>query len=120
MHRRRDALVAAAPFISFVRDLAVAHGIVGTIGSLTVYPGAPNVIPGLVELIVEIRGLDPVVLDQVEAALAERAREAGARFATIVSKPPVRSDARVLGALAAACKSLRVASIRMFSSAGHA
>lgn len=69
MHRRQDALVAAAPFVTAVRDLAVAYGIVATIGTLTVHPGAPNVIPGRVELIVETRGLDAAVLDQAEAAL---------------------------------------------------
>jgi N-carbamoyl-L-amino-acid hydrolase len=119
MHRRQDALVAAAPFITFVRDLAIAHEIVGTIGTLTVSPGAPNVIPGRVELIVEIRGIDAGVLDRVEAALAEQTRSAGAHFSTVVSKAPVRADARVVGALAAACAALGVAAIPMVSSAGH-
>jgi N-carbamoyl-L-amino-acid hydrolase len=119
MHRRQDALVAAAPFITFVRDLAVAHAIVGTIGALTVQPGAPNVIPGRVELIVETRGLDPAVLDQVESALGERARHAGARIAAVVSKPPVRADPGVVGALVAACDALGLAALRMPSGAGH-
>jgi len=119
MQRRQDALVAAAPFITFVRDLAIAHGIVGTIGTLTVSPGAPNVIPGRVELIVEIRGIDAAVLDRVEAALAEQARGAGAHFATVVSKAPVRADARVVGALSTACEALGIAAIPMVSSAGH-
>jgi N-carbamoyl-L-amino-acid hydrolase len=119
MHRRQDALVAAAPFITAVRALAVAHDVVGTIGTLTVHPGAPNVIPGRVELIVETRGLDPGVLDQVETALAERARSAGARFATVVNKPPVQADVQVVGALAAACEALGVAYIHMPSGAGH-
>jgi N-carbamoyl-L-amino-acid hydrolase len=119
MHRRQDALVAAAPFITFVRDQAAEHAIVGTIGTLTVSPGAPNVIPGRVELIAEIRGLDSVVLDAVETALGERARGAGASFASIVRKPPVQSDAQVLAALMAACETLGQSYIRMPSGAGH-
>ncbi len=119
MHRRQDALVAAAPFITFVRNLAVEHTIVGTIGMLTVSPGAPNVIPGRVELIAEIRGLDPAILDAVEIALAERARGAGASFATVISKPPVHTDARVVAALMAACEALGLNCMRMPSGAGH-
>jgi N-carbamoyl-L-amino-acid hydrolase len=119
MHRRQDALVAAAPFVTFVHDLAVEHGIVATIGTLTVHPGAPNVIPGRVDLIVETRGLDAAVLDQVAAALAERARAAGATFATVVSKPPVPADPSVVGALIAACGTLGLASLAMPSGAGH-
>jgi N-carbamoyl-L-amino-acid hydrolase len=119
MHRRRDALVAAAPFITFVRDLAVAHEIVGTIGTLTVHPGAPNVIPGLVNLIVETRGLNPVVLDRVESALAEQVRGMGARIATVVSKPPVQADPAVVDALVTACETLSLNYMRMPSGAGH-
>jgi N-carbamoyl-L-amino-acid hydrolase len=119
MHRRQDALVAAAPFITFVRDLAVGHDVVGTIGTLTVQPGAPNVIPGRVELIVEIRGLDSAVLDQVETALREQARQAGARFAAVVGKPPVQADPSVIGALIEACRSLGLAALQMPSGAGH-
>jgi N-carbamoyl-L-amino-acid hydrolase len=119
MHRRQDALVAAAPLITFVRDLAVAHHIVGTIGTLTVQPGAPNVIPGRVELIVETRGLDSAVLDQVERRLEEQAREMGAQVSTVVSKPPVQSDSTVVGALATACEALGLGALRMPSGAGH-
>ncbi len=119
MHRRQDALVAAAPLITFVRDLAVAHGIVGTIGTLTVHPGAPNVIPGLVDLIVETRGLDTPVLDRVEVALAEQVHSIGARIATVVSKPPVQADPAVVGALARACEALGLGYMRMPSGAGH-
>ena len=119
MHRRQDALVAAAPFITFVRDLAIAHQIVGTIGTLTVHPGAPNVIPDRVEMIVETRGLDAAVLDQAEAALAEQARALGAQIANVVSKPPVQCDQGVVGALGAACESLNLTSLHMPSGAGH-
>jgi beta-ureidopropionase / N-carbamoyl-L-amino-acid hydrolase len=119
MHRRRDALVAAAPFITFVRDLAIAHGIVGTIGTLTVHPGAPNVIPNLVDLIVETRGLGSAVLDRVESALAAQVRGMGARIATVVSKIPVQADPTMVGALATACETLSLSYTRMPSGAGH-
>lgn len=119
MQSRRDALVAAAPFILAVRDVAVAHGIVGTIGTLRVQPGAPNVIPGLVEIGFEIRGLDEAVLDQAEADLARQAGAAGAEFKHVSSKPPVESDPRLLAALTMACDELELPYRRMPSGAGH-
>lgn len=119
MDRRQDALVAAAPFITLVREVAVAHGIVGTIGKLTVLPGAPNVIPGKVEVHLEIRGLTDGVLDQAEAQLQAAAHTAHADFAAVSNKPPVQSDPRLLSAIAAACAELGLPALPMPSGAGH-
>ncbi len=119
MHRRQDALVAAAPFITDVREVAVRHGIVGTVGRLTVQPGAPNVIPGLVDLDLEIRGLDNAVLDQAETELQQLAETGGATFAYGLRKEPVLADDRLMSAIAAGCEQLELSSIRMPSGAGH-
>ncbi len=119
MAGRRDALVMAAPFILAVRDIAINRGIVGTIGSLHLQPGAPNVIPGQVELSVEIRGLHETELEQVEAELAGQAQKAGARFDLVSRKPPVKSDPRLLAALVAACDELELPYRPMPSGAGH-
>ena len=119
MDRRQDALVAAAPFITLVREVAVAHGIVGTIGKLTVLPGAPNVIPGKVEVHLEIRGLVDDVLDQAEAQLRAAAHAAHAAFAAVSNKPPVQSDPRLLTAIANACADLALPALTMPSGAGH-
>lgn len=119
MVRRQDALVAAAPFIPLVREVAIAHGIVGTIGKVTVLPGAPNVIPGKVELHLEIRGLDEAVLDQAEATLRQAAERASATFAPLSNKPPVQADPRLLAAIAQACDELALPYLPMPSGAGH-
>lgn len=119
MEHRQDALVMAAPFIPFVRDVAIKKNMVGTIGSLRVYPNAPNVIPGKVELIVEIRSLYEEDLDSASAELRQFAEQAGATFTEISSKPPVMSDARVLDALAEASQELGLPSMKMPSGAGH-
>ncbi len=119
MHRRRDALVRAAPFVETVRDLALAHGILGTVGVLKVDPGAPNVIPRRVELTVETRALDEEVLDRVEAELEGRAREAGADFAPVSSEPSAASNPRLMEVLKAACGELGSPYLRMPSGAGH-
>ena len=119
MARRHDALVAAAPFITLVRDVAVAYGIVGTIGKLTVLPGAPNVIPGKVEVHLEIRGLADTVLDQAEARLRAAAHAASAAFVLLSNKAPVQADSRLLAAISAACEALALPALPMPSGAGH-
>jgi N-carbamoyl-L-amino-acid hydrolase len=114
MDRRRDALVAAAPFVLQVRDAAVEHGIVGTVGSLTVHPGASNVIPGKVEMTAEIRGLDDGVLDAVEAELSRVAD-----LKPVSRKEPVACSRPLLEALESACNRLELTHRRMPSGAGH-
>lgn len=118
MDDRRDALVQAAPFIAAVRATAIEHGIVGTVGTLRVVPGASNVIPGLVEVGLEIRGLDETVLDAAAAKLAQQVG-AAATFYKVSRKAPVLSHPRLLDALAAASADLGLAAQRLPSGAGH-
>lgn len=70
MDVRRDALWGAADLVSAVRSLVRDTGgrAVGTVGRLVVSPGATNVVPGRVELVVELRSSD----DRLLAALRER------------------------------------------------
>lgn len=65
MHRRQDALVAASSLVAFVYDNALAsHGnYVATVGKLNVLPNAENVIPGEVQLTIEMRSADNTVLE---------------------------------------------------------
>ncbi len=119
MADRRDALVMAAPFILAVRDIAVARGIFGTIGTLRLQPGAPNVIPGRVELSVEIRGLDEAEMDNAEGEVERQAQEGGAEFERVSKKHPVKSDPRLVDALISACDELGLPYQRMPSGAGH-
>lgn len=119
MARRRDALVMAAPFITTVRDVAVAHGIVGTVGRVEVQPGAPNVIPGRVLLDVELRGMDVAVLAAAEAALEADATARGGRFVRGHSMLPVPADPNLMAAIARACMTLNLPSLTLPSGAGH-
>lgn len=59
MDRRHDALVVAAMFVIAVEQEARHRpGIVATVGQLEVHPGASNVIPGRVELSLDVRHAD--------------------------------------------------------------
>jgi N-carbamoyl-L-amino-acid hydrolase len=119
MDGRRDALVMAAPFVLAVRDVAAAAGIVGTVGVLRVQPGAPNVIPGRVELEAEFRGLDEAVLDRVEADLTAAAERLGGELKRTSAKAPTRSHPALVAAVEAACDALGLARLGMPSGAGH-
>ncbi|MFN0154738.1 MAG: Zn-dependent hydrolase [Gaiella sp.] len=57
MDGRSDALCAAAAFVLDVRRAAVeiGQGVVATVGALEVHPGAANVIPERVDLVVDAR-----------------------------------------------------------------
>lgn len=119
MHERDDALVAAAPLIGRVREVAVELGIIATVGDFKVRPGAPNVIPERVDAVVEIRGLDGAVLDRAAALIHEETVRLGGQFDPIVDKPPVQTDPSIQRAIAAACEKLGLAHLTMSSGAGH-
>jgi N-carbamoyl-L-amino-acid hydrolase len=56
---RKDALLAASRYVAAVDRLVRAEGqAVGTVGRLSVTPGARNVIPGRVEASLELRSLE--------------------------------------------------------------
>ena len=119
METRQDALVKAAPLVGLLRALALEHGIVGTVGSFEIFPGAPNVIPGRVKLIAEIRSLESATLDSVEQILREHVQNEGALFDPLICKPPVQADAQLIEAVRTACEQRGVAYHCMPSGAGH-
>ena len=61
MEERHDALVSAAMIVLAVQEIGLSHsgqGTVATVGVLKVHPGAINVIPGVVEMMVDLRGVN--------------------------------------------------------------
>ncbi|HUS69948.1 MAG TPA: Zn-dependent hydrolase [Anaerolineae bacterium] len=119
MAERHDALVLAAQFVLAVRDVALAHNIVGTVGTLHLQPGFPSVIPGRVELSVETRGLDEASLEQAEKELSRSAVQMGGTLSVLSAKPPARSDPLLVDILSSTCEELGVPYRRLPSGAGH-
>ncbi len=71
MDMRRDALVGAAALVAEVDRLARATpGLLGTVGTLDVAPGAVNAVPREVRLMVELRAPDDAAREAAGAALA--------------------------------------------------
>ncbi len=80
MRLRRDALCAAAEFITLVEQVAREHaGLVATVGQIAVQPGASNVIPGQVTLSLDVRHLDDGLREQTIGQLHAQALSIGER-----------------------------------------
>lgn len=81
MHHRKDALAAAAEWMTLVETLTREEGgnLVATVGTLRCTPGAVNVIPGEVALTLDIRGPNDPPLDALLTILLTRAQEIAAR-----------------------------------------
>jgi len=127
MPGRRNALIAAARLIEAVDSIVKREPgrQVGTVGQLAVFPNAPNVIPGRVEMTVELRDLSEAKVIALGAAVQARAREIALETSTEMH---FRLSERVLPALAtpaiqahieAAAKALGLAFIHLPSGAGH-
>lgn len=127
MALRRDALPAAAELVLAAERIARAGpaDLVATVGRLAVAPGAPNVIPGAVELTLDVRALDPAARDAAAAAIVAEARAIGAARGLGVAVEPVQDlpaspcDPRLVEVLAAAMRAEGCPDFRLPSGAGH-
>jgi N-carbamoyl-L-amino-acid hydrolase len=127
MAERQDALIAASQLVLAVREevTRVDGQQVGTVGRLDVSPNAANVIPGKVELSIELRDLSEAKLTAVAEAIAARARAiAAATRTTIEIAPtghygPALATPAVQSAIERAATRLGLTHQRLPSGAGH-
>jgi ureidoglycolate amidohydrolase len=128
MGLRRDALAGAAEVMTVLERLARASAsgtTVGTVGVLRLRPGAINVVPGEVELDVDVRDSDLDARERVvEGLLAETGRIAGRRGLTVAVEPivkdtPVPCAPEVIAAAEEACRELSLSFRPMVSGAYH-
>jgi hydantoinase/carbamoylase family amidase len=89
MPARQDALAAASEMVlALERHCTVHPGLVGTVGRLSVLPGAVNVIPQDVEFTVDLRsGVDATRRAALEALRAEFAAIAARRRVELAFEP---------------------------------
>ncbi|CAJ0992487.1 allantoate amidohydrolase [Pantoea sp. Nvir] len=71
MTHRKDALIAAAEWMFFIETATRQHDpqMVATVGTLSCVPGAVNVIPGLVNLSLDVRGPKDMPLELLLSSL---------------------------------------------------
>ena len=86
MALRHDALAAAAEVVLAAERAACATpDAVATVGALRVTPNQENVVPGVVDLAVEMRSLDWPTVERLWASVEAAARSAGAARDVTVS-----------------------------------
>ena len=128
MRLRRDALAGAAEAMLALERIASASPsgtTVGTVGVLRARPGAINVVPGEVELDVDVRDSDLPARTQVVDAVLAAARAIAARrgleleLTPIVEDTPVACEPSVVEAAEAAVRELGLPYRRMTSGAYH-
>jgi allantoate deiminase len=126
MRLRRDALAAAAEWITTVEATALAEdGLVATVGKMDVKPNAGNVIPGQVDVSLDLRHMSSEMrvrwsqqLTSVAGRIAQR-RGVELEWTEKMNEPAVEMDAVLTNRLARAVEAAGFPSKRMASGAGH-
>lgn len=126
MTLRQDAMAGAAEIILAVeRTAGEVPGVVGTVGIVRVEPGVMNVVPGRVDLGVDIRSSESTSKQQVVQRVREQAeavaadRQLSLEIEMVSDEEPVPLDQRVVSLLEQRCVAHGYPSLRLPSGAGH-
>ena len=128
MNMRRDALLAASHLIISVNRVVTTlpGNQVGTVGKIIAEPGAPNVIPGLVALTLELRDLSEEKIQRLYQEIRQEAsaieQKTGTRMTFNPIEPaslPAPTDPRVRGCIDQAARDLGLSTLFLPSGAGH-
>jgi beta-ureidopropionase / N-carbamoyl-L-amino-acid hydrolase len=126
MARRQNALVGAARLVERIDAVANEKPPgVGTVGLMEVRPNSPNVIPGEVFFMIDLRHPELAALDAMEQAIRRAADEmCGALGLSVAIKaiwdqPPTRFDPACIAAVRRAAETSGFSTREMISGAGH-
>lgn len=128
MDLRKDALTAASELVLGVERIAreeAGENTVGTVGYLYVQPGAMNVVPGRVELGIDIRDINSEdklkAVDTVKELMGEIAatREVKVDYEILTHDEPVSLAEKVIGTIETTAQEKGIPYIKMPSGAGH-
>ena len=127
MPLRKDALYAASLLVAAVHDVAVdiPGDQVATVGLLNVTPNAPNIVPGRVELTIDMRDLSLETLGQMIDVLKQRIQAIAASTGTQIELQPQHfveptlASPVVQAAISTVCADLQLTHYSMPSRAIH-
>jgi len=131
MLSRKDALVASADVASFVNKRAIemvrefGGSTVATVGKMVVHPGAPNIVPGKVELGIDIRDGDQDHLNKLTTEIIDFIKKMEGKYGVKCSTeipidhPPCPCASEVVTAIEKATRQMGIKAKRMNSGAGH-
>jgi allantoate deiminase len=124
--RRRDALVGASELVVEIERISRELGVIGTVGRLQAFPGGVNVIPGRVELSLDLRAefddQRDAALDRVWASADEICARRGLRLERheLYRADAVPCDPRLMRAIGAGIRSTGdTEPMAFWSRAGH-
>jgi N-carbamoyl-L-amino-acid hydrolase len=128
MNMRQDAVVAGSKFALAVNEIVNSFEgrQVGTVGRFHAEPGAPNVIPGRVDLSLELRDLSTEkikkIFEEIRRRASSIARETGTEISfdhIDVAAVPALTDPDIRAFIEASAKKLGISYQYMPSGAGH-
>ena len=127
MNLRKDALVAASRFVLEVERASRENELcrVATVGHLEVLPNSLNIVPGIVNLTLELRDLSTEKMQgayeylQRQAAAIQEQMGVHFRFAERALIEPVPAEPSIMRAIQEGCRVLGLRSHQMPSGAGH-
>ncbi|MGP4105963.1 Zn-dependent hydrolase [Virgibacillus sp. L01] len=128
MRYRKDAFLGAAEIALLLESAAISEaseGTVATVGVCDVKPGAMNVVPGMVEMDIDIRGNSTaskeVVINQLYKAIneVENNRNLKVNHTKIGDEQPTEMNPDIIRSLEETCKENEYSYELMPSGAGH-
>jgi len=126
MQLRRDALAAAAEWVSFVERTALSFsGLVATVGQIAAEPGGVNVIPGVVRCSLDVRHADDAVRSHAVKVVLDEARSIASRRGLSVeaeeyhTQSAVHLDPTMISLADSAVHQAGYKTMRITSGAGH-
>ena len=128
MNQRQDAMIAAAKFILIVNETVNSFdgAQVGTVGRISAKPGVPNVIPGIVNLSLELRDLKSEKISMIYNEILKKIKTIEEETKTTFSFSPIDAtgepalmDQRLMNILKEVSSDLGYTNMVLPSGAGH-
>lgn len=124
---RGDALLAAASMVLAMRGLAEEMGEPArvTVGTLDVHPNQPNIVPGVVDLVVDSRHPDRALQQQILTEVQRRCQDVGKSHGVavetdvLVDQPPTPMSPEIVALVERVIERRGWSYRRMVSGAGH-
>ena len=131
MRIRKDALVAAADIVSFVNKRAndlvekLSAAIVGTVGRLNVFPNVGNIVPGKVEMVIDVRDVVQENMESLKNETLKAAKDIENKYGVDIRTQltslhlPVTLSNEVINMIDSSARQVGIVPKRMNSGAGH-
>jgi allantoate deiminase len=124
---RRDTVQGAAEAALAVDGIVAELGepARGTVGRITAFPGAPNIVPGRATFSTDLRHPEPALhralIERVQAACAAIAERRGLGYSSevMLDKPPTPMDPELVELLEWSARELGLGAMRLHSGGGH-